>query len=111
VTRFILLLCLCSCAGSFELARSTRSPVGVSASVTLDRQQCASLDSKRRWETIGAQGGAAIGGSTALAALFPDDPKAKAAVAITAGVILAVSGVVAKFADDDSTSWVKECGQ
>lgn len=105
------------CAGSFEMARMSRTPAptarvtAIGASSTMSPVDCAALDSKRRWETIAAQGGAALSGAGGLSSIPVDDDKARVAILITSGVIAAVSVVVGKFADDDGNLWARECGQ
>ena len=114
----IIALFAIHCAGSFETARASRTPApsarqfGISAAssgpVFVD---CVALDNKRRWESIAAQGGAALSGAGGLSSIPVKDDGLRAAILIGSGVIAGVSVVLAKFADDDGATWAKECGQ
>jgi hypothetical protein len=117
--HFILALMMTSCAGSFELARSSRTPAPTPRAArevsALTAQSgfvdCVALDKKRRWELIAAQSGAALSGVGGLSTIPVKDDTVRAVVLIGSGVIAAVSLVVAKFADDDGAVWARECGQ
>ena len=72
---------------------------------------CVALDNKRRWETLAAQGGAALSGAGGLSALPIKDETARTIVLISSGVIAAVSVAVGIFAAEDGEKWARECGQ
>lgn len=98
------LILACSCAGSFETARTAGLQSAAPPS-----PHCEGLDSDRSLFSALAKGLAAASGAQGLSALPINDATGREILA--AGVVLTAAGaiIVQTIADSKSTSWVRDC--
>lgn len=105
----VVMLAISACAGTFEEAKvaGAKARAATPAVATATPERCQSLSSAAKWEGAIAKGGAVLTGASGISA-WPTEGDARAALAITSGVLAAGTSTVFYLYETDAAAYISE---